>query len=253
MRIALVQQNIIWAAPQDNRSALDALLCGVDRPDLVVLPEMFSTGFATVPEGIAEEAPSATLSWMKERAAKYDCAIAGSIAIHEDGRYYNRFCFVKPDGSVTQYDKRHLFTYGGEGKTFTRGEERVVVEFRGVRFLLLVCYDLRFPVWMRNRRDYDAILCVANWPDVRRGAWDILTKARAIENQCFFAAVNRVGADPSCKYDGGTALISPYGETLASAADGAEEVVTFEFDLQHLAEFRKKFPVLEDAENFEMI
>lgn len=249
MKTALVQLDIRWADPAENRRRLEGLLDGVDA-DLVVLPEMFSTGFATKPEGIAEPWPCDTLQWMRNMAAQKDCAIAGSIAVCEDGRYYNRFCFVKPDGSAVFYDKHHLFTYGGEHKTFTAGKQRCIVEWRGIRFLLLVCYDLRFPVWIRNRKDYDAVLCVASWPDVRRGAWDALSRARAIENQCFFAAVNRVGTDPSCSYSGGTALIDPYGKETALCADGMEEVVVADIDMSVLEAFRRKFPVLDDEDEF---
>ena len=218
--------------------------------DLYVLPEMFSTGFCTEPEGLAEPADSGTLRWMRRYAQVHDCAVAGSVAVQEDGRYYNRFYFVKPDGEVHSYDKKHLFTYGGEDKRFTAGRERVVVEFRGVRVLLQVCYDLRFPVWARNRKDYDMILYVASWPTSRVEAWLALLRARAIENQCYVAGVNRVGADPACEYCGGTLVIDPYGQTLAECGRGKACAVTAEVDMEQLEHFRRKFPVLEDADDF---
>lgn len=218
--------------------------------DLYVLPEMFSTGFCTEPEGLAEPADSDTLGWMRAYAREHDCAVAGSVAVCDGGRYYNRFYFVKPDGTVRAYDKKHLFTYGGEDRRFTAGTERVVVEFRGVRILLQVCYDLRFPVWARNRKDYDLILYVASWPASRVGAWLALLKARAIENQCYVAAVNRVGTDPACEYCGGTLMIDPYGHTLAECREGEADAVTAEADMELLAAFRRKFPVLEDADDF---
>lgn len=252
MKVALVQQDIVWASPADNCSRLDVLLKAAEGCDLCVLPEMFSTGFATKPEGIAETSPAASLEWMKSKSAQMNCAIAGSISTYENGTFYNRFHFVKPDGSVISYDKHHLFTYSGEDKTFTAGTERRVVEWRGVRFLLIVCYDLRFPVWIRNRKDYDAILCVASWPDVRRRAWDTLVRARAIENQCFFAAVNRVGEDPSCRYSGGTAFIDPYGEAQSFVEDGKEGICFADLDMSKLDAFRAKFPVLNDADQFRM-
>ena len=158
--------------------------------------------------------------------------------------------FVKPDGSVTTYDKRHLFTYGGEKERFTGGDRRVIVEWRGVRFLLLVCYDLRFPVWMRNRGDYDAILFVANWPVVRQDAWETLLKARSIENQCYVAGVNRVGKDPVCEYLGGSALYNPFGQTVVRCKDAEMDVATGKLSMAMLEEFRAKFPVLEDADDF---
>jgi len=250
MKIALFQQDTLWADPKGNRDKLDAALRSAGKADLYVFPEMFSTGFATVPEGIAEEDPCETLQWMKEKADEYDAAIAGSVALHVDGSYRNRFYFVTPGGGVTFYDKHHLFTYGGEHHRFTGGDERVIVEWRGVRFRLIVCYDLRFPVWIRNEGGYDALICIASWPVPRQGAFDALLRARAIENQCYVLGVNRVGDDPSCKYAGGTALIDPYGETLSKVEYGVEGTASGEIDMQALEEFRKKFPVLSDADKF---
>ena len=252
MKIALVQYDMEWAAPEHNRARLDSMLAGIGSVDLVVLPEMFSTGFATKPEGIAEEAPCASLEWMKSKAAAFDCAFAGSVALHENGKYVNRVYFVKPDGEVTEYDKHHLFTFSGEHKLFTRGSDRKIVKWRGVRFLLNVCYDLRFPVWSRNRKDYDAAIYVASWPRVRQFPWETLLRARAIENQCFVLGVNRVGKDISLDYEGGTALIDPYGATVAGAEAGKEEVVVADLDLSLLESFREKFPVLDDADDFEI-
>lgn len=218
--------------------------------DLYVLPEMFSTGFCTQPEGMAEPADSDTLHWMCGYAEGHDCAVAGSVAVTEGGEYYNRFYFVFPDGTYRSYDKKHLFTYGGEHNRFTAGSERVVVEYRGVRILLQICYDLRFPVWSRNRGDYDLALYVASWPTPRVEAWLALLRARAIENQCYVAGVNRVGTDPACEYPGGTLLIDPYGKTVAACECGKAEAVTAETDMDGLAAFRRKFPVLTDADEF---
>ena len=180
-----------------NVACMDKLISAhAQGTDLFVLPEMFSTGFCTSPEGIAESSDSATLQWMKQKAAEHNCAIAGSVSVEENGKFYNRFYFVHPDGNVQWYNKKHLFTYGGEDKHYTAGQERVVVNFRGVRFLLEVCYDLRFPVWSRNRGDYDAAIYVASWPSPRVEAWKALLRARAIENQCYVLGVNRVGRIP---------------------------------------------------------
>ena len=167
MKVIILQTDICWANPEANRVHLDEMLDAQSGADLYVFPEMFSTGFCTQPEGVAEPADSETLQWMKRKAKEKDCALAGSIAVEEEGKYYNRFYFVTPDGQVRWYNKKHLFTYGGEDKHYTPGNERVVASFRGVRFLLEVCYDLRFPVWSRNRGDYDAILYVASWPTPR--------------------------------------------------------------------------------------
>jgi predicted amidohydrolase len=248
MRVTILQRNIEWANPVLNIQRADEAISRNAGADLYVLPEMFSTGFCTQPEGIAESSESDTLRWMQRKAAEMDAAIAGSVAIEQEGRYYNRFYFVKPDGSVTHYDKKHLFTYGGEHLRFTAGEERVVVEWRGVRILLEVCYDLRFPIWARNRGDYDMILYVASWPTPRVAAWSALLVARAIENQCYVAGVNRVGTDPACDYCGGSVVIDPYGKQIATCADSVECEATAEVDMAALEAFREKFPVLRDAD-----
>lgn len=248
MKVSILQQDIVWADVQENIRKADEAIDSNPGADLYVLPEMFSTGFCTSPEGIAEDSDGHSLGWMKAKAAQTGAAIAGSVAVCENDRYYNRFYFVKPDGSVIYYDKKHLFTYGGEHEYFTAGSERVVVQFKGVRILLEVCYDLRFPVWSRNRGDYDMIIYVASWPTVRVGAWKALLVARAIENQCYVAGVNRVGADPYNAYSGGSMVIDPYGKTLAEPEDGVESVASAEIDMDVLEAFRKKFPVLDDSD-----
>jgi len=252
MKVTAIQQNTVWASPSENIAHLDTILGTLPETDLIVLPEMFSTGFVTQPQDVAERA-GLSLEWMKKTAAERNCAVAGSVAVYVEGRYYNRFYFVKPDAEVTYYDKHHLFSCGGEDKLFTAGDSRVIVEFRGVRFLLQICYDLRFPVWSRCRGDYDAILYTASWPISRIGVWRTLLRARAIENQCYVAGVNRMGNDPYCEYCGGTAVIDPYGTTLAECADYAEEAVTAEVDAALVKAFREKFPACRDADEFTII
>ena len=247
MKISIVQQDIVWADVQENIRRADAAIDSKPGADLYVLPEMFSTGFCTVPEGIAET-DGVTLQWMKAKAAQVNAAIAGSVAVNEDGKFYNRFYFVKPDGAVTYYDKKHLFTYGGEHERFTAGNERAVVEFRGVRILLEVCYDLRFPIWSRNHGDSDMILYVASWPTVRVAAWKSLLVARAIENQCYVAGVNRVGNDPSNEYSGASMVVDPYGKIIAACDDGVEMSAEADVDMEMLEAFRAKFPVLNDSD-----
>lgn len=220
--------------------------------DLYVLPEMFATGQCLNPETVAQYMDGSIVTWMRTMSANLEAAVAGSVAICENGKYYNRFCFVKPDGDVVCYDKRHLFTYSGEGRYFSHGNDRVVTEFRGVRILLQVCYDLRFPVFARNNDDYDLAIYVANWPIARQNSWDVFLRSRAMENQCFVAGVNRVGDDEYGHYDGHTAFISPYGETLAAAADNEEQIVTGFADMDRLVHFRTKFPVMQDADLFEL-
>lgn len=250
MKITILQRDIEWASPTVNVAKADELISWLPEADLFVLPEMFSTGFCTEPQEIAETADSDTLGWMKKKAAERNCAIAGSLAVCENGKYYNRFYFVHPDGTVQSYDKKHLFTYGGEDKHFTAGTERIVVNFRGVRILLQVCYDLRFPVWSRNKGDYDMILYVASWPTSRVAAWSTLLRARAIENQCYVAGVNRVGVDPACEYSGGSVVIDPYGKVLVECDWDKSSEVSAEIDMEILDAFREKFPVLNDADEF---
>lgn len=252
MKVVIVQQDIIWANPEGNLAALDRILAGLPAADLYVLPEMFTTGFATQPEGIAEEfagGSCAGLEWMKAMAKSRDCAVAGSIAVHDGGKYCNRLFFVTPE-SVSCYDKHHLFTYSGEHLRYTAGDRKVTVEWRGWRIRLIVCYDLRFPKWIRNGagQPYDALICVASWPDRRAGAWKTLVRARAIENQCYVLAVNRAGKDPSCMYSGDSAIIDPWGETLAACTPSVEGFATAELDMEGLEAFRRQFPVLDDAD-----
>ena len=247
MKVTILQRDIAWANPVENCRRCEEAFDRNAGADLYVLPEMFSTGFCTQPEGIAER-EGLTLAWMKQQASMRQTAIAGSVATEVDGKYYNRFYFVKPDGSVAQYDKKHLFTYGGEHKRFTAGDERVIVEWKGVRILLEICYDLRFPIWARNRGDYDMILYVASWPTPRVEAWSALLVARAIENQCYVAGVNRVGTDPSCEYCGGSVIIDPYGKTLTACARGEECEASALIDMEMLQAFREKFPVLNDRD-----
>ncbi len=214
--------------------------------DLLILPEMFTTGFAVDPSTAYADQGTA-LQWMIQLAMRVDAAVAGSVMVNEDGHFFNRLYFVMPDGTVTAYDKRHLFAYGGEDKNYVPGTDRVIVNFRGVRFMLQVCYDLRFPVWSRYAEggEYDALIYVANWPDSRREVWDTLTKARAIENQCYVLAVNRVGTDTVCEYSGGTRVISPYGKVVDEARNAEEQLLFADLDLERLAAFRQKFPVLQ--------
>lgn len=251
MKVTILQNDIYWSDISANTNHVDEIMDKAGRADLYVLPEMFSTGFCTHPEGIADK-NGITLEWMRKKAAEKEAAIAGSIAIEENGKFYNRFYFVYPDGKVVCYNKKHLFTYGGEDKRFTPGSERVIAEYKGVRILLQICYDLRFPVFSRNRNDYDVAIYVASWPTPRVEAWKALLKARAIENQCYVLAVNRVGSDPFCQYCGGSAVIDPYGKIVSACEDGKECFAVADIDMKELLAFREKFPVLGDADSFNL-
>lgn len=252
MKIAIVQHDIRWGQLEWNLQHITSLLDQQREADLYVLAETFATGFLA--EGSSEMAEGQSrqiVCWMQQQAYRLDAAIAGSVAFVDDKRQLrNRLFFVRPDGSYDYYDKRHLFGFAGETDEYVAGERRVVVEWRGVRFLLQVCYDLRFPVFSRNRGDYDAIIYVANWPARRRDVWQTLLKARAIENQCFVVGVNRIGSDKACEYLGDSVVINAYGHTIASCTPEMMETACAEFDLDELHRFRRKFPVLEDADQF---
>lgn len=253
IKVTVLQTDIVWEEAKVNRMAVEQLIEKHCDTDLFVLPEMFSTGFSMNPMEIAEDEGGETLQWMCRIAALRQCAIAGSLSVREAGKFYNRFYFVCPDGTVYHYDKRHLFGFGGEDKQYTSGDERVIVSYKGFRFLLQICYDLRFPVWSRCRNDYDAVIYVANWPASRREVWNILLKARALENQCYVIGVNRVGNEPQCLYDGGSMIISPYGKILVACTDGKEEVAGALLAREPLDSFRKRFPVLDDGDDFELL
>lgn len=252
MRITILQTDIKWAQPEDNMVAADRIISQAPDSDLYILPEMWSTGFITNTSNL-DDGQNA-LKWMKETSERLKRAICGSIAFKvEDGRFYNRLFFIKPYGNTTFYDKRHLFTYGGENKYYNKGNERVIVEYMGIRFMLQTCYDLRFPLAMRNNEDYDAIIIVANWPESRQNVWQLLTRARAIENQCYLIGANRVGNDLYNKYIGRSAIIDAKGKTIVQAFTDKEQSITADIDIDSLNKFRQKFPVLKDRDLIPLI
>lgn len=257
MKVTILQTDIAWAQPELNEKKAERLILNAPKSDLYILPEMWNTGFITNPDstlkdGILQqhcESSCHSLEWMKDIAAGKNCAICGSIATRTDnGKWVNRHYFVRPDRTVSYYDKRHLFGYGGEHTHFTSGNSRTVVEYNGLRFLLATCYDLRFPSWLRYNDDYDAIILVANWPASRQNAWQILLRARAIENQCYVLAANRTGADKNCTYSGRSAIIDAYGMTVAQCNSKDEQTITAEIDAERLDKFRNKFRVLDDRD-----
>lgn len=256
LRISILQTDISWENKQENlrrlREKLESLR---GQAEIVILPETFSTGFSMNASFLAEPVTGDTLSTLRRWAAEYQTALAGSyIACNDgdEGKYYNRAFFLTPEGEAYFYDKRHLFRMGKETEHFTAGSRRPVISYRGWNILLLICYDLRFPVWSRNTDNaYDLLIYVANWPVPRRKAWDILLQARAVENLCYVCGVNRVGMDNNrMPHNGGSAVYSPKGEILASVPDNEEGTATSMLDLDSLQEFRKKFPVWKDADKF---
>lgn len=253
MKIVMIQSAPTWADAEASLARVEQLIGESPSADVYVLPEMFATGFCMQPERIAQPEGGAVLTRMRQLSARYDAAIVGSVAVVDGGKSYNRMYFVSPNGTIARYDKRHLFTYSGEDKHYAPGTERCIVDFRGVRFLLQVCYDLRFPVWSRNRGDYDAIIYIASWPVARISAWDTLLPARAIENQCYVVGVNRVGDDPACSYSGHSMAIDPRGTIVARCSESVEDVRTVTLDIDSLRRFRAKFPVIADADPFTIV
>lgn len=256
MIISLLQTNIIWEDIDANLRRLHENLKNLHgTTEIVILPEMFTTGFSMNTSALAETVEGKTCQALRKWASEFNLAICGSFICKENGRAFNRAFFFTPEGGCFFYDKKHLFRMGNESSCFTAGNSRLIVTYKEWRICLLVCYDLRFPVWSRNSGNaYDLLIYVANWPHSRRDAWDTLLKARAIENQCYVAGINRTGNDGSgLFYSGGTVLFSPKGKMEVQAKDGTEEAVTAELDKDELQAFRQKFPVWMDADDFKLM
>jgi len=253
LRVSIVQQSLEWQDAAANRARFESLLEPLaGATDLVVLPEMFTTGFSMSPETLAEPPGGPTSEWLLQLARRLDAVVTGSVITQDGGRYYNRMLWARPDGALAHYDKRHLFRMAGEHAHYSPGEKALTVEWRGFRVCPLVCYDLRFPVFSRRRAelDYDLLVYAANWPAARRHAWRTLLMARAIENQAFVAGVNRVGTDgKDIEYVGDSAVCDFLGRHLVDL--GAEPgIATVELDGAALREFRDRFPAHLDADRF---
>lgn len=253
MKISLIQTSLIWENAQANRDNFERLIDSIqEATDIILLPEMFSTGFTMLPETLAESMDGETVQWMKTMAAAKDCAVAGSVVIKENGNYYNRFLFVLPDGEIKVYNKRHLFSLAGEHKAYTNGVDRLIVEYRGWKICPLVCYDLRFPVFSRNTEAYDLLLYAANWPAPRILAWDTLLRARAIENMCYVAGVNRIGQDNNGhSYLGHSQVLDCLGGNVVEPSEN-EGVFTVTLDKESMLETRKKLDFLSDRDSFSL-
>ena len=283
LTITTIQTGVQWEDKSANLKRLEERILAIQEPtELVVLPEMFSTGFSMRPQALAERMNGPTLAWMQGIAARKKIILTGSVIIEEEGKYYNRLIWMLPNGQYGYYDKRHRFAYAGEHEQYTAGNKRLIASVKGWRVLLLVCYDLRFPVWSRQNPqrepepgdhepavggstwaasadvaapaaaepEYDLLLYVANWPERRAHAWKTLLQARAIENQCFVAGVNRIGDDGNGIYHSGdTMIIDPLGETLYQAA-AREEAFTLTLRKDDLVRVRQRFPFWKDADHF---
>lgn len=250
MKITLIQQPLIWENPKANRDNFTEKINTIAATDVIVLPEMFATGFTMQPKKVAETTNGASVQWMQEVALQKNCAVTGSLAIKEDGKYYNRLFFVYPNGTYKTYNKRHLFTLAGEEEHYTAGRDKLVLEYKGWKICPLICYDLRFPVFARNTEDYDLLLYVANWPKIRIAAWDALLRARAIENMCYTIGVNRVGEDNSgYPHNGHSQVVDAVGNyTMQPKENEGVFSVTLDKELQDKA--RTKFGFLNDRDSF---
>lgn len=252
LSITLIQSNLVWENVAANLEHFEKRFEAILETDLIVLPEMFSTGFTMNSEKLAEEMDGLTIQWMAKQAHKTKAVICGSLILKEGHHIYNRFIWMRPDGTHEHYDKRHLFRMGEENEHFSNGEDKLIVELKGWKLCPLICYDLRFPVWSRNQNEaFDVLIYVANWPEARIMAWEKLLYARAIENQCYVAAVNRFGIDgKGVSYIGNSMFVDPKGGLIWKAKDNTDETVTLELSLEELNAFRKKFPVGKDADQF---
>lgn len=253
LKIALIQTNLNWENPIQNRINLEEKINSIkEEVDLVVLPEMFTTGFTMNPNEAFETMEGDTVNWLLKTSKKGNFAIVGSFVVKENSNYYNRLLFVHPNGTISKYDKRHLFTLAGEEKVYTAGTQKLIVEYKGFKICPLICYDLRFPVFSRNVEDYDLLIYVANWPKPRINAWDILLRARAVENMSYTIGVNRVGMDNNnLEYSGHSQAIDFLGNYLIEPQE-SETVFIVELDKKTMIETRKKLNFLNDKDSFEI-
>ena len=255
LKISIVQTDIAWENKQENLRMLREKLHALrGTTEIVVLPEMFSTGFTMKSREFAEPVSGITVRILKELAADFQLALCGSFICSERSNYYNRAFFITPEGEEFYYDKRHLFRMGNEAEYFSAGNNKLIISYRWWNICLLVCYDLRFPVWSRNvNNEYDLLIYMASWPQARRLAWDTLLCARALENMCYVCGVNRIGVDGNkLIYNGGSVVFSAKGEVLASVPDGEEGIETVSLSLISLQQLRDKFPVWKDADAFRL-
>jgi omega-amidase len=252
LKIALIQTELFWENPQKNRTHLTEKIESISESvDIIILPEMFTSGFTMKAEKVAETMFGETVVWMQELALKKQTAIIGSVIISENSNFYNRLLFVHPNGIIETYDKKHTFTLAGEDNVYTAGKSKLLVSYKGWKICPLICYDLRFPVWARNVEEYDVLIYVANWPKVRIAAWDALLKARAIENMSYCIGVNRVGEDENNhEYSGHSAVYDVLGEKLDNIPENQEYIEIVTLNKDHIKTYREKLNFLNDKDIF---
>ncbi len=254
LRVAILQSELHWENVEKNLKLFSTQILAIESEvDLIVLPEMFNTGFTMNSEELAEPMNSVSMQWMLEMAKTKEAVITGSIIIEEGDKYFNRLIWMQPDGTNEYYDKRHLFRMMDENNHYAGGDKRLIVELKGWKICTMICYDLRFPVWSRNRNDYDCLLYIANWPTARREAWTTLLRARAHENQAYVIGVNRIGEDGNrISFSGDSVIIDPKGATICECEMEKEVTETATLSFSDLKDFREKFPISLDADSFEI-
>ena len=253
MKVTLIQSPLIWESPKENRNYFEEKINSIaENTELIVLPEMFTTGFTMNPKNVAEPMQGETVLWIQSLAKAKNCAITGSMVIEEKGNFYNRMLFVFPSGEIQFYDKKHLFTLAGEDKVYTSGKQKVIVNYLDWKICLQVCYDLRFPAFSRNSEDYDLLIYVASWPKIRINAWDALLKARAIENMSYVIGVNRIGEDDNgYEYTGHSQAVDFLGEYVVGPTE-SENIFIAEFDKEKMISTRQRLGFLDDRDDFEI-
>lgn len=252
LKVAIIQSNLVWENPKQNRKSFSEKIETInDILDVIILPEMFTTGFTMNASAVAETMDGKSVTWMQKTAAETNAAIVGSLIITENNKFYNRLLFVEPSGIITHYDKRHTFTLAGEDKVYTSGTEKIIIDYKGWKICPLICYDLRFPVWARNTENYDALIYVANWPKPRILAWDTLLKARAIENMSYCIGVNRVGEDKDHnEHCGHSAVYDVLGNNITPIKPNKEHLEIVDLDKNHINFYRNKLRFLDDRDMF---
>ncbi|WP_100614077.1 amidohydrolase [Confluentibacter citreus] len=252
LKVAIIQSNLVWENPKKNRENFSEKIETIhDNLDVIVLPEMFTTGFTMNASLIAETMEGETVAWLQKTASETNAAILGSLIISENNKFYNRLLFVEPSGAITHYDKRHTFTLAGEGKVYASGTSKLVIDYKGWKICPLICYDLRFPVWARNTENYDVLIYVANWPKPRILAWDTLLKARAIENMSYCIGVNRVGEDKDHnEYCGHSAVYDVLGNNITPIKPNKEHIEIATLDKNQINFYRNKLRFLDDRDMF---
>jgi predicted amidohydrolase len=252
LHVSVFQFDLVWENPVANRMKIDEWLRKSNgKTDVVFFPEMFTTGFSMDVSRLAETMDGETVAWMKERSSEFQIALCGSLIIQENGHFFNRLLFVEPSGEIHTYNKRHLFVMSKEENHFRKGTERLIVNYKGWRICPMICYDLRFPVWSRNRNEYDLLVYLANWPQARNEVWNTLLKARAIENQSYVVGANRVGVDGNLiSYSGNSQLVNHKGGLLSEIGDHYKGIVSAGLSYSEMKKYRTDFPVLDDADEF---